>query len=110
MAGLFFCLASDTVQGFYFFPAAYQPRASVYNCFSAIHAIIPPQHQKRLQGFTWVFPLICSIPAHTIQQIHKLPMHRLRHAGGHTIKRSIPTDTGYHRRAGRCTGQRSRLL
>lgn len=70
-AGLFFCLASDTVQGLYFCPATYKPQASVYSGFSAINAIIPPQHQKRLQSFTVAFPLIRPIPAHTIQQLHK---------------------------------------
>lgn len=46
-----------------------------------------------------MFPLICPIPAHTIQQIHKPPIHRLRHAGGHTIKRCTRTDTRHQRHA-----------
>lgn len=33
MAGLFFCLASDTVQGFYFCPATREPPTSVYSGF-----------------------------------------------------------------------------
>jgi hypothetical protein len=38
MAGLFFCLASAEVQGFYFCPDAIQPHASIYSGFSAVHA------------------------------------------------------------------------
>lgn len=110
MAGLFFCLASDTVQGFSFCPAAYRPRTSVYSGFSAIYAIIPPTPQNSTQGFTAAFPFICPIPAHTIQQSHKPLMHHLRHAGGHTIKRSTPTDTRYYRHARRCTDQHSRPI
>lgn len=48
----------DTVQGFSFCPAAYQPHTSVHSRFSAINAIIQHKHQKRLQGFTGVFPLV----------------------------------------------------
>ena len=44
------------------------------------------KRQDRLQGFTAAFPLILPISAHTIQQIRKPPIHRLRHAGGHTVK------------------------
>jgi hypothetical protein len=57
LAGLFLpCI--DTVQGFYFYPAAYQPHTSVHSGFSAINAIIQPKHQKPLQGFVWAFLLI----------------------------------------------------
>ena len=73
----------DTVQGFYFCAAAYQPHTSVYSGFSAVHAIIRSKRQNRLQGFTAAFPLICHIPAHTIQQTHKPTIHHLRHAGAH---------------------------
>lgn len=93
LAGFSFCLASDTVQGFYFCPAACEPLTSIYSGFSAANAIIPPQRQKRLQGFTVAFPLICPTPAHTMQQPHKPPMHSLFHAGGHTVKCSASTDT-----------------
>lgn len=72
--------------------------------------IIPPQRKNRSQGFTAAFPLICPIPAHTIQQPHKPAMHRLLRAGGHTVKRCVSTDTRYHRHAGHCTGQRSRPI
>lgn len=100
----------DTVQGFYFCPAVYQLLTIVYGCLSAVNAIIPPQRQNRLQGFTGAFPLICHIPARTIQQAHKPPIHHLRHAGGHTVKRCTSTDTRHHRHAGRCTAQHSRPI
>ena len=51
MAGLFFCLASDTVQGFYFCPITYQPRASVYSSFSDINAITA----KTPKPFIWLY-------------------------------------------------------
>lgn len=97
----------DTVQGFSFCTAVYQLLTIVYGCLSAVNAIIPSQRQNRLHGFTGAFPLIRPIPEHTIQQPHKPPAHRPRHAGGHTVKRSTSTDTRYRRHAGRCTGQRS---
>ena len=93
MAGLFFPLHLLRVQGFYFCPETYQAHTSVYSGFSDINAIIQPKHHKRLQGFTAVFPSICPIPSHTTQQPHKPPMHRLRHAGGYTVKRRPSTDT-----------------
>lgn len=49
--GVFFCLASDTVQGFSFCPAAYQPRTSVYSGFSAVNAIYTASTSKQ---FTWL--------------------------------------------------------
>ena len=100
----------DTVQGFYFYPAAYQPHTSVHSAFCSVNAVIPPTPQNSAQGFTGAFPLICPIPAHTIQQIHKPPIRQLRHAGGHTVKHSTSTDTRSRRRAERCTGQRSRPI
>lgn len=88
-----FCLASAGGAGLLFLQVAHEPLTSIYSGLSAVHAIIRQKRQNRLQGFTAAFPLICPIPAHTIQQIHKPPIHRLRSAGGHTIKRSISTDT-----------------
>ena len=96
--------------GLLFCPTAIQPHTNIYSGLCAVNAIIPPQQQNRLQDFTGVFPSICPIPAHTIQQPHKPNIHRLRHVGGHTVKRSTFTDTRYHRHAGRCTGQHSRPI
>nr|DAZ42725.1 MAG TPA: hypothetical protein [Caudoviricetes sp.] len=45
-----------------------------------------------------------------MQQPHKPPIHSPHSAGGHTVKRCTSTDTRYHRHAGRCAGQRNRLL
>lgn len=90
----------DTLQGFSFCPAARERLTIIYSYLSAVNAIIQPQRQNRLQGFAVSFPLIRPIPARTIQQPHKPPMHRLRHAGGHTVKCSASTDTRYHRHAG----------
>lgn len=92
-AGLFFCLASANGAWFLFCPAAIQSHTSVYSSFSVVHAIIQPKRQNRLQGFTVAFPLIRQIPAHTIQQPHKSPIHQLCHVRGHTVKRSIFIDT-----------------
>jgi hypothetical protein len=58
MAGLFFCLASADGAGLLFCPAKIQPNTSVYSTLLSSMQIIQPQHQKRLQGFTAVFPLI----------------------------------------------------
>lgn len=90
----------DTVQGFYFCSATCERLTIIYSYLSAVNAIIQPQRKTRLQGFTVAFPLIRPIPAHTIQQTHKPPIHRLRHAGGHTVKRCTSTDTRHHRRTG----------
>lgn len=98
------------MQGFYFALLQYSPIKAFTVVFLLLMQIIPPEHQNRLQGFTGAFPLICHISARTIQKTHKLPIHRLRHVGGHTVKCSPFTDTRYHRHAGRCTGQRSRPI
>ena len=110
VAGLFFCLASAEGAGLLFCPDAIQTHASIYSVFCAVHAFILSSMQNSAHGFTRVFLSICHIPAHTIQQPHKPPIYRLRHAGGHTIKRSTSTNTRYHRRAGHCTGQHSRPI
>jgi hypothetical protein len=56
--GVFLLPYIDTVQGFYFYPAAGEPLTSIYSGFSDTNVVIPPQRQKRLQGFTATFPLI----------------------------------------------------
>lgn len=109
-AGLFFCLASDTVQGLYFCLATYKPQASVYSGFSAINAIYTATTPK---AFTELYSGV-SIDS-TYSSAHntaaaQATIHRLRHAGGHTVKRSTSADTRYHRHAGRCTAQHSRPI
>lgn len=68
---------------------------------------------KTSKAFTGLYSSVSvnlTIPAHTIQQPHKPPIYRLRHAGWHTVKRSTSIDTRYHRHAGRCTDQHSRPI
>lgn len=52
-----------------------------------------PRHKTAHRSLQGLFPLICSIPAHTIQKPHEPPMYRLRHAGGHTVKCCTSTNT-----------------
>lgn len=92
-AGLFFCLAPAEGAGLLFCPYTIHPHTSIYSAFCIVHAVIPPTPQNSAQGFTWAFPLIRPIPAHTIQQSHKPPIHHLRHVGGHTVKRNTSTNT-----------------
>lgn len=98
------------MQGFYFSRQRIGYTQTFVAAFLLPMQIIQAQHQNRLLSFAAAFPLICPIPAHTIQQLHKPPIYRPRHAGGHTVKRNTSTDTRYHRHAGRCTGQRSRPI
>ena len=100
MAGLFFCLASDTVQGFYFAQMQYSPIQSFTSCFFRVNAIIQPTPQNRIQGFTGAFPVIAPIQPPTIPDRQKRLQYRLRHAGGHTRARTRSTDTRYHSHAG----------
>lgn len=108
--GFSFALHLLRVQGFYFALLQYSPIQAFTARFVQLMQVIPPTPQNSAQGFTGAFPLICPIPAHTIQQIHKPPIRQLRHAGGHTVKHSTSTDTRSHRRAERCTGQHSRPI
>ena len=100
MAGLFFCLASDTVQGFCFARTQYSPIQAFTACFAALMQIIPPTPQNSAQGFTVAFPAIAPAQPPTIPDRYNKPLRRLRHAGGHTSARTHSTDTRYHRRAG----------
>lgn len=100
IAGLFFCLASDTVRGFSFYPDAIQPDASVYSSFCRVNAIIPPMPQNSAQGFTAAFPEIAPAQPPTIPDLQKRLLYHLCHAGGHTRARTRSTDTRYRRHAG----------
>lgn len=111
MAGLFFCLASAEGAGLFFLPGGVQAKYKrLQHVLCSPCRVIQHTLQNSSHGFTGAFPLICPIPAHTIQQTHKPPIHRLRHAGGHTVKRCTSTDTRHYRHAGHCTGQRSRPI
>jgi hypothetical protein len=50
LAGFFFCLAPAEGAGLFFCPATYQPRASVYSGFSAVHAIYTVKTPKPFTG------------------------------------------------------------
>lgn len=50
MAGLFFCLAPDTVQGFYFALLQYSPHTSVYSAFCAVNAVYTTHATKQRTG------------------------------------------------------------
>lgn len=88
MAGLFFCLD------------AIQPHTSIYSVFCPVNAIIPTTPQNSARGFTVAFPAIAPVQPPMIPDRHNKPLHRLRHAGGHTRARTRSTYTRYHRHAG----------
>ena len=100
MAGLFFCLASDTVQGFSFARMQYSPAQAFTACFVLSMQFIPPMPQSSAHGFTVAFPAIAPAQQPTIQDRHKRLQCHLRHAGGHTRARTRSTDTRYNRHAG----------
>jgi hypothetical protein len=66
MAGLFFCLASDTVQGFYFALLQYNPIQAFTVRFVLFVQIIPHTLQNSVQGFAGAFPAVCPILPPTI--------------------------------------------
>lgn len=61
---------------------------------------IPPTLQNSAHGFTAAFSAIVPTQPPAIPDKHNKPLHRLRHAGGHTRARTRSTDTRYHRHAG----------
>ena len=85
--------------GLSFSPNVIQPHTSVYSVFCRVNAIIPPTPQNSAQGFTVAFPAIAPAQPPTIPDRHNKPLHRLRHAGGHTRARTRSIDTRYHRHA-----------
>jgi hypothetical protein len=62
-AGLFFCLASNTVQGFYFTRRRISHAQAFTAAFLSFMQFIQPKRQNRLHGFTVAFPLIWPISA-----------------------------------------------
>ena len=109
LAGLFFCLASTRCRAFIFA----RRRISHAQAFTvAFLSSTPIYHHnaktvyRALQGRFRLFALF----QHTIHQPHKPPIYHTRHAGGHTVKRCICTDTRYNRHAGHCAAQHSRPI
>lgn len=108
MAGLFFCLASAEGAGLLFCPATIQPHTSVYNAFFAIYANYTASTQKaftvRYRGVSVDLPYSSAHNTAATQAAYKPspPRRRAYHQAQH------PTDTRYHRHAGRYAGQHSR--
>ena len=87
LAGLFsFALHLMRVQGFYFCPAAYQPRASVYSVFHAVNAVYTAHAAKQRTGLHSGFS--CNLPCFyaCYLAVHPAMLYSLQGAGGHTDK------------------------
>lgn len=110
LAGFSFVLHLLRVQGFLFCPATIQPNTSVYSVFCTVHAVYSPRRKTALRALQVHFQLF-------------VPFYRRRHktdiSSYNTTCTTLehitapgrpPAHTRYHRRAGRCTGQHSRLL
>lgn len=111
LAGFSFVLHLLRVQGFLFCPATIQPNTSVYSVFCTVHAeLYSPRRKTALRALQVHFQLF-------------VPFYRRRHktdiSSYNTTCTTLehitapgrpPAHTRYHRRAGRCTGQHSRLL
>ena len=106
MAGLFFCLASDTVQGFSFCPDAIQPNTSVFSVFCAVNATLyHPRHKTARRALQWP-----SLRLHPLNR----PRYQTDKSGYNTTcgmlegitapgrAQQIPDTTAT---LGRCTGQ-----
>lgn len=87
-----------------------QLRTSVYNGFFAVHAIYTTTTTKPFTGlYSGVSAnLPCFVAV--VWRVHPAMLHRLRHVGAHTVKRSTSNDTKHHRHTGRCTGQGNRPI
>lgn len=55
LAGLFFCLASDTVQGFYFARMQYSPIQAFTACFVPLMQLYRPRHKTARRALQWRF-------------------------------------------------------
>lgn len=105
LAGLFFCLASDTVQGFYFARMQYSPIQAFTVCFAVSMQFNRPRHKtahRTLQRyFLRLHPL--NLPLYQTDTIgHFTACATLEgiHAPGYA--QQIPDTTAT---PGRCTGQ-----
>lgn len=89
MAGLFFCLASDTVQGFYFALLQYSPIQAFTACFVQSMQLYSPRRKavhRALQGF---FRLFAAFYRYYYICVYPAILHHLRHAGAHTRARTL---------------------
>jgi hypothetical protein len=110
MAGLFFCLASDTVQGFYFALLQYNP----IQTFTV--AFVPSMQLYRLNSKTVYRTLQGFFRRFALFQRTQYSSHTSRLYTACTTLEGIPSSAApppmprYHRHAGRCTGQHSRPI
>lgn len=74
----------DTVQGFYFCPAAIQPHTSVYSAFCAVNAIRCKTAHMALQWLFWLFAVFYAY----YSAVYPAILYSLQGAGGHTSKRN----------------------
>lgn len=105
VAGLFFCLASDTVQGFYFAQMQYSP----IQAFTAGFAVSMQLYRPRLASvytalqrlFLRLYPL--NLRRYRPTQAAIIPP--APHWRAYTRPDTLNLYPRYHRHAGRCTGQ-----
>lgn len=101
----------DTVQGFYFCPTAYQPRASVYSGFSVVHAQFTTTTPK---PFAWLYSGVSVDLTHS--SAHNAAATQADYTPTAPRWRAYPQAQHlhqyqrYHRHAGRCTGHSSRPI
>lgn len=110
MAGLFFCLASDTVQGFYFALLQYSPIQAFTARFAPSMQLHRPRHKtahRALKGRFLQFTPFYRRRYHTGTSGYNTTCDTLEHI--HAPGR-LAAYTRYHRRSGRCTGQHSRPI
>ena len=105
MAGLFFCLASDTVQGFSFARMQYSPIQAFTACFAVLMQLYSPRNKTTHRALQWFFlrlrPLNCLLYQHD-KSGHNTTCDTLEgiHAPGRA--QPIPDTTAT---PGRCAGQ-----
>jgi hypothetical protein len=107
MAGLFFCLASDTVQGFYFAKLQYSHIQAFTAAFLPSMQIYTTTTPKAFTGLYSGVPVDLTYSNERNTAATQAAYTNLHPAGWHTVKRCTCTDTRYYRHTGSCTGQRS---
>ena len=109
MAGLFFCLAPDTMQGFYFCLAAMQSHTSVYSAFCAVNELYRPRYKIAHRALLWLFRLFALFYTYYLA-VHPAMLYSLQGSGRHTSAQNAYINTRYTLHAGRCIGQHSRPI
>ena len=109
MAGLFFCLASDTVHGFYFARIQYSPIQALTVAFISSMQLYSPRHKTAHRALQKLFRLFAAFFRCCVA-VYPAILHHLRHAGAYHSAVAPPANTRYQRHAGRYTGQHSRPI